>query len=246
MLIFAFESSAAVASVALWKDGVMLGESSLQSGNTHSTTLLPLAQRMLLDCRLTLDEVDAFACAVGPGSFTGLRIGVATVKGLAFGRSIPCVGVSTLHALARAAVSCGGIICPLINARRGQFYSALFRADGTGLARLTDDAIVMNDTLASVLGPYASAGENVTLTGDGAPLCVPYCASLPGVRVAPSRISIPSAFAVAEIAAEQLKTAPEPSALTAERLIPVYLRVTEAEQRLKTANNAARGDFSDR
>lgn len=129
MLILAMDSTAVAASVALLTDGAPLAAFHLDNGNTHSETLLPMVESVLRCTGKTVDDIDLFAVSAGPGSFTGVRIGVATVKGLAFGKGKPCVGVSTLEALAENLVPTGGLLCPVMNARRGQVYNALFRVE---------------------------------------------------------------------------------------------------------------------
>ena len=123
MKILAIDSTALVASVAICEDEVLLGEVTLNNGNTHSETLLPTVEFLLSHLSLTRDDIDLFALSEGPGSFTGVRIGAATVKGLAFGTRKPCVGVSTLEALAYNLRSHDGLICPVMNARRKQVRS---------------------------------------------------------------------------------------------------------------------------
>ena len=130
MLILAFESSAKPASVALLRDGKLLSVYTQCSQLTHSRTLLPMAEDMLKNAELTLRDVDLFAVAHGPGSFTGVRIGVSTVKGLAWALDKPCVGVSTLEAMAWNGVAAGGFVCPVMDARRSQVYNALFEIRG--------------------------------------------------------------------------------------------------------------------
>ena len=164
MLILALESTAAIASAALMRDGRLLAQASLNSGNTHSTTLLPMTENLLTSCGLTAADVDLFACTAGPGSFTGVRIGAATVKGLAFGTDKPCVGISSVEALAWGMRAADGIICPLIGARRTQYYSALFRVSGGTVTRLTEDDIILDADLPAVLAAY---DEPVWLCGDG-------------------------------------------------------------------------------
>ncbi len=118
MLMLAFESSARPASVALVKDGRLISQYSQCSALTHSRTLLPMAEDLLKNAELSIADVDLFAVAHGPGSFTGVRIGVSTVKGLAWASNKPCVGVSTLEAMAWHGVAAGGLICPVMDARR--------------------------------------------------------------------------------------------------------------------------------
>ena len=125
MLILALDSTAVVGSVALCRDEKVIASFTVKNGNTHSETLLPMVEAVLRSANVRACDVDLFACSTGPGSFTGVRIGTATVKGLAFGRDVCCLGVSTLEALAENAVPTDALICPVMNARRGQVYNAL-------------------------------------------------------------------------------------------------------------------------
>ncbi len=165
MKIFACDSSAKSASVAVCDGRRLLAEYTVNNGNTHSETLLPMAEAALRSLGMTVDDVDLFGCSAGPGSFTGVRIGAATVKGLAFGKGKPCIGVSTLEALARNLVcDCDRIIYPVMDARRGQFYTAAFKCESGKLVRLTDDRALSSDEL---LRDIASRGKRVWLCGDG-------------------------------------------------------------------------------
>lgn len=151
MLIFAFETSAKAASVALLEDGVLLGESYLNCGLTHSRTLLQMGQELLETCGRTVRDVTAVACAAGPGSFTGIRIGIAAAKGFAWARELPCVGVSTLEAMAQQATAFEGVVCCAMDARREQVYRALFSCSGGVLTRLTEDGAVSLEKLEAEL-----------------------------------------------------------------------------------------------
>ena len=142
MKILALDSTAKVASVALCEDELLLGELTLNNGNTHSQTLLPMVEFLLNKFELAPSDIDLFAAAIGPGSFTGVRIGAATLKGLAFGKKTPCAGVSTLEALAYNLSDRDGLICPVMNARRQQVYTALFRAKDGVLERLMPDSAI--------------------------------------------------------------------------------------------------------
>jgi len=226
MLILALESTAAVASAALMRDGHLLAQTSLNSGNTHSTTLLPMAEAILTSCGLTAGDVDLFACTAGPGSFTGVRIGAATLKGLAFGSDRPCVGISSLEALAWGMRGADGIVCPLIGARRTQYYAAIFRVRGGEITRLTEDDIILDADLPAALAAY---DEPVWLCGDG------YTAAWrrelhPRLMFTPEFQRWPNAFAAAECAAWHYAHAEDPSVFRAEKLQPIYLRKTQAER----------------
>ena len=167
MLILAFESSAKPASAALVKDGQLLSQYTQCSALTHSRTLLPMAEDMLKNAELRLSDVDLIAVAHGPGSFTGIRIGVSTVKGLAWAAEKPCVGVSTLEAMAWHGLAVGGYICPVMDARRSQVYNALFKIENGRPVRMTEDRPLALEELAKEV---TALGAPVFLIGDGAAL----------------------------------------------------------------------------
>ena len=221
MLILAFESSAKPASVALVRDGKLLAQSTQISALTHSRTLLPMAEDLLRNTGLTLGEVDAIAVAHGPGSFTGIRIGVSTVKGLCWGAEKAAIGVSTLEAMAWHGLAFGGLVCPVMDARRAQVYNALFRIeDGRPLRLCADRAI----SLGELADELASLGESVLLVGDGAALTKAFLDSraLP-CRLAPDNLVWQDAWGVAMAAQDK---APQSAA----ELLPVYLRLSQAER----------------
>ena len=167
MLILALDSTAVAASVALTEDDRPLASFQLENGHTHSSTLLPMVKALMDVTGHTVDDVDLFACSIGPGSFTGVRIGAATVKGLAFGKNKNVLGVSTLEALAENLMPVNGLICPVMNARRSQVYTALFRGENGVLTRLTPDAALSIEELEELL---AEKSEPFYLSGDGAEL----------------------------------------------------------------------------
>ena len=169
MLILAFESTAKAASAALVRDGRLVSQYSQCSGLTHSRTLLPMGEDMLKNAELSLKDVDLIAVAHGPGSFTGVRIGVSMVKGLAWAGDKPCVGVSTLEAMAWHGLAAGGLVCPVMDARRSQVYSALFEIREGRPVRLTEDRPLSLDELAQAL---TRQGRSAFLIGDGAALSV--------------------------------------------------------------------------
>lgn len=221
MLILAFESSAKAASVALCRDGHLVSQYSQSSGLTHSRTLLPMAEDMLKNAELTIGDIDAFAVAHGPGSFTGIRIGVSTVKGLAWASDKPCVGVSTLEAMAWHGVSAGGYICPVMDARRSQVYNAIFKIEGGRPVRMTADRPISLEDLASELRELDSP---VFLVGDGAAITAAYLGGNNiAYRAAPENLVWQSAWGVAMAAQDK----PFGSA---DDLLPVYLRLSQAER----------------
>ena len=221
MLILAFESSARPASAALLRDGRLLAQSTQISALTHSRTLLPMAEDLLKNTGVSLPEIDAIAVAHGPGSFTGIRIGVSTVKGLCWGADKPCIGVSTLEAMAWHALAVGGVVCPVMDARRAQVYNALFRMDDGRPLRLCPDRAISLEDLANEL---RALNESVFLVGDGAELTKRFfdAQGLP-CRLAPENLRWQDAWGVAMAAQDK---APIPAA----ELLPVYLRLSQAER----------------
>ena len=221
MLILAFESTAKAASAALVRDGKLVSQYSQCSGLTHSRTLLPMGEDMLKNAELSLRDVDLLAVAHGPGSFTGVRIGVSMVKGLAWAADKPCVGVSTLEAMAWHGLAAGGLICPVMDARRSQVYNALFRMEDGRPVRLTEDRPIALTELAEELRAYK---ERVFLVGDGAELSFRTLSELglPCV-LAPENLRMQSAWGVAMAAMDK-----EPG--SADSLLPVYLRLSQAER----------------
>lgn len=222
MLILAIDSTATVASVALVKNGSTLAQYTVNAGNTHSVTLLPMIEHMLKMTDTDLADVDLFAASVGPGSFTGVRIGTATVKGLAHGRDIPCVGVSTLEALAYNLRGCNTVICPAMNARRGQVYTAIFEDTHDGVKRLTEDMAISVTELESRLSDFE--GE-VHFTGDGYPLV-----SHLSEYNTPEFSRLQSAVSVAAVAEMLYNETCDKSVFTPEALNPTYLRKPQAER----------------
>ena len=221
MLILAFESSAKPASAALVKDGQLLSQYMQCSALTHSRTLLPMAEDMLKNAEPRLSDVDLIAVAHGPGSFTGIRIGVATVKGLAWAAEKPCVGVSTLEAMAWHGLAVGGYICPVMDARRSQVYNALFKIEHGRPVRMTEDRPIALDELSKEV---TALNAPVFLVGDGAALCFEYFTAhgVPCV-MAPDNLRWQDAWGVAMAAADKTPG-------NADELLPVYLRLSQAER----------------
>ena len=223
MKILSVDSSAIVASVALSDDGRLLAEYTLNNKNTHSETLLPMIESLLSFFSMSADDVDLFAVSTGPGSFTGVRIGTATVKGLAFAKGKPCVGVSTLEAIAYNLRFHKGIVCPVMNARRSQVYTAIFRSDGEKLERLTDDLAISISELDTMLAEY---NEEIVLAGDGYDICEKGFATT-SVRPVTERLRHQSAFSVAEAALYAYKSGKHCSDA---ELGVEYLRPSQAER----------------
>lgn len=225
MRILAFETSAKAGSVALMEDGVLLGQSYTNTGLTHSQTVMPMAQHLLDSCGRTVDQVDAVAVAAGPGSFTGVRIGVAAAKGFAWGAQLPCYGVSTLEAMALQLGLHEGIVCPVMDARRAQVYNALFRFRNGQPARITEDRAISLEDLGQEL---KRCEEPVFLVGDGCVLCYNTLSeSCPALVLPPEHRMHQRAAGVA-LAAQRRIAAGDPGDPAA--LQPNYLRLSQAER----------------
>lgn len=222
MKILALDSTATVASVALCEDERLLGEYTIQNGNTHSETLLPMIESLLRFHELTANDIDLFAASAGPGSFTGVRIGAATLKGLAFDTQKPCIGVSTLEALAYNLNIVNGLVCPVMNARRKQVYTALFRYHNGQAERLLPDSAIAITELDEILGKY---DEPVYLCGDGYTITAELLVH--SVIPTPERLRHQSAYSVAQIAK---KTYIEGNTNTDSEMAPTYLRPSQAER----------------
>ncbi len=231
MLIFALDSTAVVGSVALCRDEKPLASFTIKNGNTHSETLLPMAKALFDVTGTTPDDVDIFACSEGPGSFTGVRIGAATVKGLTFGKCKTVIGVSALEAMARNLLPAKGLICPVMNARRGQVYNALFRADGEVLTRLCEDRALAASDLETEL---AKMDEPFYLVGDGTEVALAAFANLIPLPVS-ALAAEQNALGVAKAALAQYKDGKRG---TDGDLAPTYLRLPQAErERLEKERN---------
>jgi len=221
MLILAFESSAKAASAALVRDGRLISQYSQCSGLTHSRTLLPMGEDMLKNAELKLSDVDLIAVAHGPGSFTGIRIGVSMVKGLAWAGEKPCVGVSTLEALAWHGLAAGGYVCPVMDARRNQVYNAIFKIENGRPVRVTEDRPIALSELAEEI---RALDAPMFLGGDGAELTEKYLSEQGlACTVAPENLRWQSAWGVAMAAMDK-----QPG--DADSLLPVYLRLSQAER----------------
>lgn len=225
MKILALESSAVACSVCLAEDEFLIAQAYENSGLTHSVTLLPMAQELLKNCGAALKDVDVIAVAAGPGSFTGLRIGVSAAKGLGWATDKPCAKVSTLEAMAWGLAFFPGEICCVMDARRSQVYNARFRSDGERPARLCPDRAIGLEELAAEL---KSEGREQILVGDGALMCYNQFMEmgLP-VRLPPPNLRYQSAWGVARVALEQARSG---TLVTAQELVPEYHRLSQAER----------------
>lgn len=225
MKILALETSAVAASAAVCEDEALVAQSFQRTGLTHSATLMPMVESMLKTAGFTLSEIDLIAVAAGPGSFTGLRIGVSAAKGLAWPEDKPCVGVSTLEAMAWQLIGMEGIVCAAMDARRQQVYNALFELKDGKPVRLSPDRAI---SLEELQAEFADVEKTQIMVGDGAQLC--YNAfqecGYP-VRMAPPHLQYQTAWGVARCALEQARTG---QLTDAAGLIPNYHRLSQAER----------------
>ena len=227
MKILAVESSAVAASCALAEDGKLLGEFFLNVGLTHSCTLMPMIESLLAQADVSVRDVDLFAVANGPGSFTGVRIGVSTVKGMAQPLGKSCVGVSTLHAMAYNVVGADALICCAMDARCRQVYTALFESKDGRIFRMTQDDAVSLDALCETLRGY---GRKVVFVGDGAQLCYDaFREILPEISLAPASVRFQHASSVAAA----VFGGDAGTVVSAEELSVSYLRLSQAERERK-------------
>lgn len=218
-MLLSMDSSAVTASVALTDGEEIIKSEFVNSGLTHSETLLPMIARVMDGHKYS--ELDGIAITAGPGSFTGVRIGVATVKGLAFNDDIPCYSVSTLEAIAYNFVDENAVVCAVMDARRMQFYNALFRVQNGKVERLCDDRTISIEDLRNELKQY----DKVIIAGDGANLCFRNI-ELENCTLADDDRIYQNAIGVA-------KAAKNKNAISPKALMPVYLRQSQAERELK-------------
>ena len=225
MLILGFDASAVAGSCALCEISgekiTLISESFVNTKLTHSQTLLPMTENMLKSVGINISNVELIAVTAGPGSFTGIRIGVSAAKGLSYALDIPCAGVSTLHSLAFNSLGTEGIVCAVMDARCSQFYNALFSVKGSNVTRITPDRAVSADELRSeLINNYG--GCKITYVGDGAELAYN---TLNDVRaeLAPVGTRFQRASSVC-LAASQYDQ------ISARKLLPVYLRLPQAER----------------
>lgn len=233
MKLLAFETSAKAASVALLEDGKLLGECYQNTGLTHSQTIMVMAQDLLAQLGLSAWDVDTVAVAAGPGSFTGVRIGVAAAKGFAWGLEKPCCAVSTLGAMAVGLGVWQGYVCPVMDARRSQVYNCLYHVSGGNYQRIREDRAISLEDLGEEL---KNLQEPIFLVGDGSVLCYnTLLKSVPGLVLPPEHRMHQRA---AGVALEGWRMVQQGQTCTGGQLVPNYLRLSQAErERLERQKN---------
>jgi tRNA threonylcarbamoyladenosine biosynthesis protein TsaB len=222
MLICSVDSSATPASVCLLEDDKIIAEYYLNTGFTHSQTLMAMLESVLKISGKSADDIDLYAVNSGPGSFTGVRIGVSAVKGMAYAQNKLCVEISTLASMAYNFLGNHAIICACMDARRRQVYHGLFRVDGDKIERLCEDqAIAVEELLGSL-----PKDEEIILVGDGAEL-VYQSAEDPAIKLAPPNLRYQRASSVALAAVETYNRG---KVVSPAALMPRYLRLSQAER----------------
>ncbi len=225
MNILAIDSSSKAASVAIVRDGKLVGDFFINTKITHSQTLLPMVDALLKSTKTKLSDIDTFAVSVGPGSFTGVRIGVCAIKGLAMASNKPCVAISTLLSMAYNLINSGAIVCAVMDARRGQVYNALFDVNNGKVSRICEDRAISIGDLAKELKCAKYVTKKVILLGDAANMCYNKLLECGiDLQLAPEHLLYERASSVAFAAIDADKT------VSAEELVPVYLRMPQAER----------------
>ena len=222
MKILGLDSTGNICTAAITDNDKLVAEMTVNVGNTHSETLLPVIEQILKLSNTEIDEIELFATSVGPGSFTGVRIGAATVKGLAFGKNLPLCEVSALEALAENISCFDGILCPVINARRMQVYNALFECSGGVITRLTPDRAISIEELDAEL---CSMNKPIYLSGDGYDICKANFKT--ETMNTPKKMTLADGYSVCLCA---MKMHNEGKTVTDRELAPSYLRLSQAER----------------
>ncbi len=202
-MILAVDTSGKTASAAVEKDGILLGYRMLYTARSHSQLLLPMVKALLAETGHTIEDVDTFAVAVGPGSYTGLRIGIAAMQAMAYAGKKQCVGVSTLEGLAWNLCGTNGILCACLTARQNLCYCAFFESDGKTVRRLSEDRVLPVEEISDTIKGY---GKTVTVIGDGITLLAPVCDT---AIAAPMHLCHQSACGICMAAMEKTPCAPE-------------------------------------
>ena len=227
MIVLSVDSSSKVATVAILKDDVLLGEYILNDKREHSVILMPLIETLLKECNLTIDDIDGYVVSKGPGSFTGLRIGMATVKGMSFGNNKPYISISSLDALAYNLISFNGIICPIMDALRENVYTALYKNNNDSLEKIMDYTALDIDELVNLL---KSKNEEVIFVGDGLYKHKKYiCDNFPKAHFAPVHLNIIRASSLGELGLNLLRNGICDDSNSA----PIYLKKPQAERELE-------------
>ena len=227
MKILAIECSAKPVSAAVIEDGKIISYSFSDINLTHSQTLFPIIENTLNSAKMTFSDIEAIGVATGPGSFTGLRIGIAASKGLAEPENLKCAGVSALLAAAYSFIGRNAIICPSIDARCGQVYNALFDVNGDKIERLSDDRTIMIDDLKEEL--KSITGKRIILCCDAAQTVLDSLEKRDNITLAPKPLIMQNAIGVGLCAQDEIAAG---KYVSAQELRPAYLKLPQAQREL--------------
>ena len=227
MKILALDCSATAASCAVLEEDCVLASSFVNVKLTHSQTLLPMLENTLSSAMLSLNDIDAFAINNGPGSFTGIRIGISAVKGLAMPKNLPCVAVSTLYSIANMHKNINGVVVAVMDARCNQVYNAIFKIENGNITRLCEDRAVL---VSDVMAELENITDTVYIAGDGAHLFAQFVQDKANVNISKEPLKQQNAIGVGLAAQEMLNKG---QSVSAKELMPFYLRLPQAERELK-------------
>ena len=227
MLILGIDTSAAPCCAAIYdsEKDIVLAQTVINNKLTHSVTLMPIVEDIIKNSGIAVSDIDLFAVSAGPGSFTGLRIGISAVKGMAFANNKPCAEVTTNEAMAYNLTALDCIVCGAVDARCNQVFDALFKVEKGVVTRLTEEGCHKAEELARILSDYKD--EDIVLVGDGAELLLSECekGGLTNVRLAPSHLRYQTGAGVCLAAVEKAQVKPE-------ALMPMYLKLPQAQREL--------------
>ena len=227
MIVLSIDSSSKVATVALLNDDTLLGEYVINDKREHSVLLMPMIENLLKDCELTINDIDGFVVSKGPGSFTGLRIGMATIKGLSFGANKPYISLSSLDGLAYSLSYFNGIICPIMDALRENVYTALYKNEDGEFKNIMEPTPM---ELPDLLEMLKEKKEEVIFTGDGLLKHKEYIkVNFPNAKFASNHVSLTRASSIGELGLNLLKQGIKDDPNSA----PVYLKKPQAERELE-------------
>lgn len=230
MKILSLECSATPASVAIIEDGKVKASSFVNVKLTHSQTLMPMIENLLKASLTEIKDIDGFAISGGPGSFTGVRIGISAIKGLAAPKNLPCVSVSTLRAMAENYIDTNCIVCAVMDARCNQVYNAIFEIENGNITRLCEDRALMCTDLACELENLSRNGKNIIIVGDGADIFYPFTENIQNIKKSNPQSRYQNAASVGLVAFESFQNG---DTLLPKELLPIYLRLPQAERELK-------------
>ena len=231
MRILALECSATPCSVAILDDGKILASGFVNIKLTHSQTLMPMIESMLKASLVNIGDIDGFAVSSGPGSFTGIRIGISAVKGLAAAKNLPCVGVSTLLAMAQNYINMDCIVCAVMDARCSQVYNGLFEISSGVVTRLCDDRALLCEELAEEIKELSLKSEKtIVVVGDGTEVFFRYVKDVKNILKSCEQLRYQNAVGVGLTAKIDFDNE---NTVDAKTLLPVYLRLPQAERELK-------------